>query len=41
MDPDVENLENLTDRIASSTGFKIVNHRLDFFGICPQRIKAI
>ncbi len=36
MDPDVENLENLTERIASSTGFKIVNHRLDFFGICPR-----
>ncbi len=36
MDPDVENLEDLTERLASATGFKIVNHRLDFFGICPS-----
>jgi len=36
MDTDVENLEDLTRRLARATGFKIVNHRLDFFGICPQ-----
>ncbi len=35
MDPDVENLEDLTERLARTTGFRIVNHRLDFFGICP------
>ncbi|HID97281.1 MAG TPA: transcriptional repressor [Thermodesulfobacteriaceae bacterium] len=35
MDPDLENLEDLTSRLAETTGFKIVNHRLDFFGICP------
>jgi Fur family peroxide stress response transcriptional regulator len=36
MDPDVESLEELTARLARTTGFKIVNHRLDFFGICPR-----
>lgn len=36
MDPDVENLEDLTARLAQATGFKIINHRLDFFGICPR-----
>ena len=36
MDPDIEDLEDLTSRLAKSTGFKIVNHRLDFFGICPK-----
>jgi Fur family peroxide stress response transcriptional regulator len=32
----------MTDELAQETGFRIVNHRLDFFGICPecQKLKA-
>jgi len=36
IDPDVESLANMTETVAKQTGFKIVSHRLDFFGICPE-----
>ncbi len=36
IDPDLLGLEGLTEEAAQRTGFKIVNHRLDFFGICPE-----
>ena len=34
IDPDVETLKDLTQEVAAETGFKIMTHRLDFFGIC-------
>jgi Fur family peroxide stress response transcriptional regulator len=36
MDPDIETLTEMSDEISQKTGFEIVNHRLDFFGICPE-----
>jgi len=36
IDPDLETLDHLQKEISSQTGFKVVNHRLDFFGICPE-----
>ena len=36
IDPDVVALAELSQQVASTTGFKIVSHRLDFYGICPQ-----
>jgi Fur family transcriptional regulator, peroxide stress response regulator len=36
IDPDLLGLEKLTEEAAQRTGFKIINHRLDFFGICPE-----
>jgi len=39
VDPDVTSLDELTQALAQDTGFKIVNHRLDFFGICPECMK--
>jgi Fur family peroxide stress response transcriptional regulator len=36
IDPDLESLEDMTRELTSNTGFKIVTHRLDFFGICPD-----
>ena len=36
MDPDLESLEGVKKELTSETGFKIVSHRLDFFGICPD-----
>ncbi|MBW2108430.1 MAG: transcriptional repressor [Deltaproteobacteria bacterium] len=36
MDSDVGNLEDLSKELASKTGYEILNHRLDFFGICPH-----
>ncbi len=36
LDPDVAGWADLPQQIAERTGYRIVNHRLDFFGICPQ-----
>lgn len=35
-DPDLVGLEQLTQEAARLTGFKLLDHRLDFFGICPE-----
>ena len=34
VDPDLDSLEDLKNELAIETNFKILNHRLDFFGIC-------
>lgn len=36
MDPDLDSVDHLQKEILSQTGFKVVNHRLDFYGICPE-----
>ena len=36
MDPELDTMSHLQDEIAKETGFKITNHRLDFFGLCPD-----
>lgn len=36
IDPDLGNLQPLTEEAAHRTGFKIMSHRVDFFGICPK-----
>lgn len=36
MDPDVHLLKQLTAELAKSSGYQIVSHQLDFFGICPS-----
>lgn len=36
LDPDISTLNELTKEVEEKTGFQIVNHRLDFFGICPE-----
>jgi len=35
MDPDVRLLEQLTAELAKTSGYRIVSHQLDFFGLCP------
>jgi len=35
-DPNVDALGELSKELAKKTGYKIVNHRLDFFGICSR-----
>lgn len=35
-DPDLQSLENLTREAEQETGFEILSHRLDFFGLCPD-----
>ncbi|MBU2646971.1 transcriptional repressor [bacterium] len=36
MDPDLDAVNYLQDEIVKETGFEVTNHRLDFFGICPD-----
>jgi len=36
VDPDLESLSALTAEVSEQTGFKVVNHRLDFYGLCPE-----
>jgi Fur family peroxide stress response transcriptional regulator len=36
IDPDLSMLQDLTHELVEETGFRILNHRLDFFGICPE-----
>lgn len=33
-DPDLSSLHDLTREVAAETGFQILTHRLDFFGVC-------
>lgn len=36
VDPDLDSLEKMKKEVASETNFKILSHRLDFFGICGK-----
>jgi Fur family peroxide stress response transcriptional regulator len=35
IDPPIDALNEMAEEMARRTGYQIVNHRLDFFGICP------
>ena len=36
IDPELSRLQDLAQELVQETGFRIVNHRMDFFGICPE-----
>ena len=36
IDPDLSSLHHMTEELEKETGFRIVNHRMDFFGVCPD-----
>lgn len=36
IDPELIGLEDLTKEVARETGFQILTHRVDFFGICQD-----
>jgi len=36
MDPALESLAGLQEELVRDTGFRILSHRMDFFGICPR-----
>lgn len=40
VDPDLDSLDEMKNEVASETDFKILNHRLDFFGICGNCMKT-
>lgn len=35
-DADLESLDALARQLAAATGYRIVSHRLEFYGICPK-----
>ena len=41
LDPDLMSLEQITYEASRKTGYKIIGHRLDFFGLCPDCQKHI
>ena len=36
VDPQFSKMEKMAAEMAKKSGFKITNHRLDFFGLCPK-----
>ena len=36
VDPDLDSLDEIKKEVALETNFKILNHRLDFFGLCSD-----
>ncbi|HQN18558.1 MAG TPA: transcriptional repressor [Syntrophobacteraceae bacterium] len=36
VDPQLTSLTDLTQELVSDSGYTILGHRLDFFGICPE-----
>jgi len=36
VDPELSSLAHLTQELVSDTGYRILSHRLDFYGICPK-----
>ena len=36
VDPHLDSLDEMKKEVAEETDFKILNHRLDFFGICSE-----
>jgi len=36
LDPDLPSMSGLPEKLEQETGYKIVSHRLDFYGTCPR-----
>ena len=36
VDPDLESLGAMTAEVSEQTGYKVADHRLDFYGLCPE-----
>jgi Fur family peroxide stress response transcriptional regulator len=36
IDPDLDSLKEMAGEVARETGFEILTHRLDFFGVCGE-----
>lgn len=36
MDPEISSAEELASEMQEKTGYTLLSHRLDFFGLCPQ-----
>ncbi len=36
VDPELASLADMTEKLARESGYKLLTHRLDFYGICPR-----
>ncbi len=36
IDPDVPGIDHLAEELGRSYGYRVLHHRLDFFGLCPR-----
>ena len=36
MDPEISSADKLAEEMKKKTGYSIISHRLDFFGLCPE-----
>jgi Fur family transcriptional regulator, peroxide stress response regulator len=36
LDPDMEFLDGIPERVTRETGFRVADHRMDFFGLCAE-----
>lgn len=36
VDPELASLVEMTAKLSSQTGYRLIGHRLDFYGICPE-----
>lgn len=36
MDPEVSIAQDLVQQVAQQSGYQIISHRLDFYGVCPD-----
>jgi Fur family peroxide stress response transcriptional regulator len=41
VDPEMVGLDDFSKQLAERTGYRIVNERLDFFGVCPECQKRV
>jgi Fur family peroxide stress response transcriptional regulator len=40
IDPELNSLKDMTAEVEQETGFRILTHRLDFFGVCAKCAQA-
>lgn len=40
VDPDLGGMKDLTREVVRETGYRVLTHRVDFFGICPECQRA-
>ncbi|MDR3567993.1 MAG: transcriptional repressor [Syntrophobacteraceae bacterium] len=39
VDPELASLASMTEKLARQSGYRLLSHRLDFYGICPGCLK--
>ncbi len=40
VDPELGSLAGMTEKLARESGYELLTHRLDFYGVCPRCLKG-